>query len=248
MQRRSLIIGGTKGLGLCLAQESLSRGIRPTILGRTATELRSSLVLDDPLREAIFIDNDISRGYLDERILFAVTPPPSDRKSLPIVFWNSGIFLRAPLLKTEDASIAELTAVHLTGPVSFLRQLHGAFCKAGIPYHLVTIASTAAWRARPDETVYSMLKAGKAHFTRCFAKEMTRDLPGSKATLVCPGGMANPNFWDGTGQDISKFVDSADIARTVWSRALVQTAPFHEYSIMRTDKGPLIKDGPQLPE
>lgn len=260
---RSLIIGGTSGLGLELARESMARGIVPVILGRTATKLQTSLDPTDPLTKAEFIDLDLTKFGQKELEMFIgrFYPSPRSKKEprcLDYVIWNAGKGLRqsqpVPISRVME-EIADLVGVHVGGPFvalsSLLARASGWMQRRPDlpPIHFITISSTSAWKARADEPIYCALKAAKSHFTRCVAKKLLTYDPRAKTSLVQPGGMATPNFWGPLGQDMTGYMDPAEVARIIWDRAQTQTGSFDEYSILRTDDGkPVIKDGPQLPE
>jgi NAD(P)-dependent dehydrogenase (short-subunit alcohol dehydrogenase family) len=132
---------------------------------------------------------------------------------------------------------------------AMMKQVRPLAKKPGRPYHLVVVSSTSAWRVRQGESVYASLCAAKSHFVRQFARELVRDLPGSKVTLVHPGGMNNPHFWSGTGRDTSAFMDADTVASLIYLRAMHQEVAYDEYSIMRDTVGkPKITDGPRQPE
>lgn len=238
----ALILGGTKGLGRALATESLKRGITPVITGRST----DSAMEDPELQGALFRKLDLSDpgivGSAARMYEFLGRGNMAPRFSH--VFWNAGIFLRKPLTDCTQEEIAQMTAVHFTGPLAVLSAVHRvqklmnplADCP-GAPYHLVTIASTSSYRIREDEAVYCGLKAAKAHFTRNFAVELHRDLPGSKVTLVNPGGIATPDFWNGTGQELSRFMDPAVLGEVIWKYVDAQGTAYSELQIPRTKDG-----------
>lgn len=263
---RALIIGGTKGLGLELAIQAHRYDVRPIIVGRSASKLRQAALPE--LAGADYVDIDISAygkpSELEE--LRRSTLKPLGRiqaalvgDRLRYVFWCAGAWLQGRFEEHDDRDVQDMVDLHFRGPIALLSDLHvnlrpqdgeepteGRHPRA---YHLVTISSTAAWRAKEGEAVYGALKAAKSQFTRGFAKELARALPGSKATVVHPGGMRTENFWAHTGKDTTSFMDPAEVARIIWERARAQRASFHEYSIIRSaDGSPSLKIGPQPPE
>ncbi len=242
---RSLILGGTKGLGRALAIASLERGIAPVVFGRSA----ATAECDPALAGADLRPADLTNPRALENL------PPGVYEGAAYVFWVAGAFLRKPLTECGADEVAAMAALHFTGPLCALATIHRMMKLArpladppGRPYHLVTVASTSSWRLREHETVYCALKAAKAHFTRNFARELAVDLPGSKTTLVNPGGMKTPNFWN-LRQDISGFMEPSAIAEIIWSRALAQTSAYEEYAVMRNaDGSPRVEDGVRAPE
>lgn len=238
----ALILGGTKGLGRALAIESLRRGITPIVTGRsTDTAMKDPELAGALFRKLDLSDpEDINSGTRMYQFLEQGNMVPR----FSHVFWVAGIFLRKPLTDCTHEEIARMTAVHFTGPLAVLAEVHRiqktmnplADCP-GTPYHLVTIASTSSYRIRENEAVYCGLKAAKAHFTRNFAVELVRDLPGSKVTLVNPGGIATPDFWHGTEQELSRFMDPAELAEVIWKYVDAQKTAYSELQIPRTKDG-----------
>lgn len=244
----SLILGGTKGLGRALAVESHQRGIRPVIVGRSVREAK-----EDPLLQgAEFHQADLSQP------LNFCKEVRADWQDVSHVFWVAGIFLRKKLTDCSEEEVLRMVDTHLTGPLLVLAAIHRLMKLArpladepGRPYHLVTIASTSSWRVRQDEAVYCALKAAKAHFTRNYAREVVADLPGSKVTLVNPGGIRTPEFWAGSGQDLTGFMEPKDLAAVIWNEVVSQTKPYAEFQVLRSPAGdgtPFVQSGPQKPE
>lgn len=238
---QALFIGGTKGLGLALAREADEMGILQVILGSSIDTPMTQAKLP-PFAEGVKID------------LTAVNPFKEFGKlagrKFDYIFWVAGVFMRRkPLAEMYWAEINNMISVHLYGSIRLLQLLHSEAIKLNHPYHLVTIASTSSWRMRDNETLYCALKAAKAALTRNFARELVRDLPGSKVTLVNPGGIKTPNFWAENDQDISKFMEPDEVAEVIWDQVQEQAKPFEEMQIMRNDDGtPNVSFGPHLPE
>jgi NAD(P)-dependent dehydrogenase (short-subunit alcohol dehydrogenase family) len=244
--QRSLILGGTKGLGRAIAIDALARRITPVIVGRTADASAS----DPELAGAEFFAQDITR------IEYPFKAEIARPEGYDYVIWTAGIFMRKTLYETSFDDVRAMVDTHVAGPITSLAMIHRLQCASrplgdppGRPYHLVTVASTSSWRMRENEAVYCAVKAAKAHFTRNFARELVKTLPGSKATLVNPGGMATPNFWAGSGQNMAGFMDPAVVARIIWDEVAGQTEPFKELQIIRGDGGsPRVEYGARMPE
>ncbi len=245
---RSLIIGGTKGLGRAIAKKALASRHQVIVCARDVGDAP----MDKDLYGATLCSVDVSKPDGIERLFGR----PTGWEDITHVFWTAGTFAEGALTDIPEEKIHELTAVHFTGLVCnlailhrMLKQVRPLADKPGRPYHLVVVSSTSAWRVRDGESVYAALCAAKSHFVRQFARELVRELPGSKVTLVHPGGMNNPHFWAGTGRDTSTFMDSRKVASIILGRALKLPFTYDEYSIMRSPHGePEIKLGPQSPE
>jgi NAD(P)-dependent dehydrogenase (short-subunit alcohol dehydrogenase family) len=234
---RALVLGGTRGLGLELCRALADDGVVPVVYGRSAEQsqelpagsVRHELDLGDP--------DPLPDGGVDV-------------EDVDFFLWVAGSFLQKPLEETSDHELQAMTRLHLTGPIAFLRQFHQR--RRG-PYHLITIASCSAWRLRSNEAIYCALKAAKAAFTRNFANDLLATRPGSRATLVNPGGLRTPHFWEGHGMDLGDFLDPVAVAGFIWSHARDQVRPFEEIQILRRKPvvpgaAPEITFGPRLPE
>ena len=246
---RSLILGGTKGLGRSLALESAWRGLEPIIVGRSVEQARK-----DPAF-ATFSHRLMKADLSDPFSLLGAMPGPL-WQDITHVFWVAGIFARKPLVRMTVEEMRQMINTHLYGPLGTLAFLHRLQLNSrpladppGQPYHLVVIASTSSWKIRENEALYCALKAAKAHFTRNFARELVTDLPGSKVTLVNPGGIKTPNFWQDTDQAMDKFMEPDELAQVIWNQVQAQTEPFLELQIPRDDQGhPEVIRGPQAPD
>lgn len=235
LSQTALFLGGTKGLGLALAQCALNNGWATTIIGRTADAC--PLVLEGRARG---VACDLEHPW--------TMLPASANASYDLIVWAAGVYQEGPFTGLFANDISRYCHNHLIGPVSFLSALLSRSARERHPCHVVVIGSTSAFTCRVDETLYGALKAAKAHLARGLGKELPRDIPGSKVTLANPGGMATP-FWDGRLRDVSRFMDPAAVANAIWREIRSQTVPFREFRIIRQpDRSPKIEDGPQMPE
>ena len=236
----SLFLGGTKGLGFHLAQQASTHSTVPIIYGTSATAMKNKT--DFPAA-AEFYDIDLQQAE-------CINPFESLTYSIDYFFWIAGAFLKKPLVATTNREIAAMTHLHFTNPVRLIRDAIKQFNK---PFHLVTIASCSSWRLREDETIYTALKAAQATFSRNIAVELTRDNPGSKVTLINPGGLKTVNFWKDYIIDAQNFLDPAKVAKIIWDIVTKQQIPFTEVQILRkkpvvTPNDPIVEFGARVPE
>lgn len=234
-RKSALVIGGTKGLGLELANRAVDGGMSVTVLGRNPASC--PLVMTG---EASAIKLDLEQ------------PPEGFSMDLigpfDLIFWVAGVYQFGPFFQITSREIERLFRVHLTGPMHILRDLFYKSKQEQRPCHLVVVASTSSYRAREDESIYDATKAAQAQFARVLGKELPRDIPGSKVLLANPGGMATP-FWDGRDRDVSNFMRPEDVAWAIWVATLPQEVSFLEVQVLRQpDRSPRIEYGPRMPE
>lgn len=225
---RSLILGGTKGLGLALARESVARGIQPIVTGRSVND--SSIVASLP-QNAIRIVMDLTDDKSIEKAASAL-----EEYAIDYFFWNAGIWPGRKLFRELSlADIDAITATNFAGPLKVLHRFHEARLSQKQPYHLIATSSASAWKIRESETVYCASKDAQAVFVLNFADELAEELPGSHATIFYPGGMKTEIF-KGTNQDTTGYMEPLAVAKAIWDEVLNQKEPCKEVHIIR-DKG-----------
>lgn len=235
--RNSLILGGTKGFGLALAKESLRRNIQPIVTGRSV-ETATSLPKD-----AISVLMDLTDNASIENAL------PILEKPIDYFFWNAAIWRRASFKELALDQIEKTIATNLTGALKVLHHFHKIRIAQKRPYHLVVISSVSAWRLRNHETVYCATKDAQAVFALNFANELAEELPGSRTTIVYPGGMKTEIF-KGTKEDTTGFMDPQQIAKVVWEEITHQKEICREIHFIRdkekNDGSYILEYGPKL--
>lgn len=172
-------------------------------------------------------------------------------ESFDYLIWSTGVFLQKPLVDTTDYEIDTLIDVHYKMPLKALRDLHTIQTK---PYHLIVIASCSSWRLRNNEAIYCGLSAAKATFTRNFANDLTSQLPGSKVTLINPGGLRTPFFYEEESIDNAGYLDQEHLAQFILESATTQEVSYQEVQYLRnksqtsTSKDPIIEYKTKSPE
>ena len=109
---------------------------------------------------------------------------------------------------------------------------------------VVNIASVAAHFGVSPEVVYSTLKAGVVHYTRCLAKELIND--GVRVNAVSPGPTktarfqatrtVNPEMMDSNAKSLNRYAEPDEIADAVAFLAGPR-AKFINGQIIRVDGG-----------
>ena len=204
-----IIIGGTKGLGAAIAESAHRDGLSVLAISR-----QTSPGLDLSQREGLPAQMEILAPHLTD---------------MEHLFLTAGVGYQGDLADQASSNINAVIDTVVTGPLHLLSLL---LKQRQDPFHLTTIASTTASKVRSNETTYGAAKAGQAQLARNFHQELLRVLPGSKSTLVHPGGMRTP-FWDNSGVDISAYLDPVTVADTIWRQVKNQTTDWLEFSIIR---------------
>lgn len=240
MNKKVIILGGTKGLGLSIAKKAAALGMHPIILGTSVNDVFTLKGL--PQGSEIYQADLCAINKLD--------PKAYGNGDIAYLFWVSGVFLKKRLTEVSDDELDQMTKIHFTGPLTFLRNF---LTRQHKPFHLITIASCSSWRLREHETVYTSLKAAQACFARNLADELASDFPGSKSLLINPGGLNTPNFWKNEDIDTTDFLDPDLVSKIIWKEVFNQKSVFKEMQILRNKPvvpgdPPIIEYGPKIPE
>lgn len=185
-----LIVGGSSGLGLNLAQK-LSLTHKVFVTGRR-----------DPRQEGIeFIKLDLSAAPdLLERIREVVRDLPE----IDLLVYAAGFFQEGTITDLTESQMQEMISVGLIAPMYVSREV---LLKQDTLGGLITITSTSQWTPRLLEPVYTAVKSGLGAFSNSLSLD-----PRVKKTLVAgPAGM-DTRFWEGTGKDTSDMLDPSWVA------------------------------------
>ena len=171
MTPTALITGGTRGIGLGIAQELAREGWTLALCGIRPPELVSD-VLTSFAGSAEYFQADIASATDRERLLNDVKVRFG---ALDALVNNAGQAprVRADLLETSERSFDELLSTNLKGPF-FLTQAAAAQMVATAPSDgrartIVFITSVSAEMASINRSEYCVSKAGLAMVARLFA-------------------------------------------------------------------------------
>ncbi len=202
----TVIIGGSRGLGLSLAGRLAAQQDETVIVtGRTKLDghqMGREEIEDDDIG---FVPLKLNRG---ERRLRVVIEEFCD--VLPFVdllVYNPGFRQQQSLVDIPIKKIYKMLEVGEIAPILLVREL---LIRQGVLPGLIAITSTSQVRPRPNESVYAAAKSGFGHFihSMSFTDTIGRTL------CVAPGGM-NTAFWDGSDVVAADWLDPADVATVI---------------------------------
>lgn len=185
----TLIIGGTSGLGLKLAQAAAKAGEEVIVTGRR--ELKDTHIAYQKF--------DLAEPELPARMKTLIQSLPT----ITTLVYAAGYFQDGRVTDLSTEQIEEMIDVGGRGLIYAMKEI---LEKQGSLNELVTITSTSQWTPREREPIYNFVKAGAAHFSNA----MTEDGRVSKVLVAGPAGM-DTAFWDGVERD-----DSADLLNPEW--------------------------------
>lgn len=172
-EKRALVTGGTRGIGMMIARGLLQAGVRVVISSRDAEACAQAQERLSRFGEVRAIPADLSRHDECQRLSDLVT---ADSERLDILVNNAGALWDEPLATFPDAAWDSVVDINLKSPFWLVQALLPALRRAGTtddPARIINIGSIAAIHVpqRPNYS-YSSSKAALHQLTRVLAKEL----------------------------------------------------------------------------
>ncbi len=175
---RSIVTGGSKGIGLAIVKELLSLGAEVVAVARNQSEL--ARVLDEEAPGALAVAADVSTAEGRSAVVEGL-PPSWER--VDILVNNAGTNIRKRSLEYSKDEYDRVMDANLTSAFELSRRLH-PHLKASGRGSIVNIGSVAGITPIGTGVVYAMSKAAMSHMTGSLAAEWARD--GIRVNLVAP--------------------------------------------------------------
>lgn len=204
----TIVSGGSRGLGLAVAQRLLERGDRVATFSRSGSAALVALAAKHPGRvhheQLDAADSDAVRRFVGNTV---------DRFGrVDHCVANAAVAAEGILATMADADIDAMLTVNLRGAIVLVREcvrqflaqprsLPDADAGAG---SVVMVSSVVAARGSPGLAVYAATKAGLEGFARCLAREVGPR--GIRVNAVAPGFLAT---------DLSATLSPSDRERIV---------------------------------
>lgn len=191
---RSLIVGGTSGLGLELARLLIKEGDEVIVTGRKNPSVaglsfqKFDLDIGAELPKAV--DTLVSALPKIDRFIYA-----------------AGFYQEGNLTELEIQSIQNMLDVGLNAAIWFCREL---LQTSGEIKQFVAITSSSQYKPREKQIIYSATKAGLGHF----ANSLSLDPRVGKVLVAAPESMKT-KFWQATEHNTKPFNDPAWVAKQI---------------------------------
>lgn len=204
------ITGASRGIGAATALALARRGVRLSLLARSADALRA---LEPELRAAGAADVFVRPGDVaspDADAWIAETIDRFDR--IDALVNNAGLGIMKPIEELTDADWRSVLDTNLTGPFRTIRAALPAMRRRG-GGHVVNVSSIAGEVGFAGGGAYCASKFGLQGLTECLLHEARRD--GVKATILAPGSVDTRFDAKTPGADASWKIPPEEIARTI---------------------------------
>jgi NAD(P)-dependent dehydrogenase (short-subunit alcohol dehydrogenase family) len=187
--KHALVTGGSSGLGRAFARALAREGAAVCVVARGEAGLRdvvAELRADGGQADYHVCDLTELPALYDLIDVFLAR-----FKRLDILVNNAGTGVRAPLLGTRRADIAEAIDVNLRSPIYLAQAALPALLRSA-PSDLVNVASVMGLHASAEATVYCATQFGLVGFSRALSLELR---PARvRVTTLCPGSVETPFF------------------------------------------------------
>ena len=179
--KRTLITGGTSGIGLETARHFLAEGARVAITGSNAKTLEAA---KKELGDVLTIQADAGDVAQQQTIADRIK---QEFGGLDAVFVNAGVGDFRPLDQWDEAGFDRSFAINLKGPFFLIQALLPILVK---PASIVLNTSINAHIGMPASRVSAATNAGLLSLAKTFSGEL---LPrGIRVNAISPGPVATP--------------------------------------------------------
>ena len=207
-ERAAIVTGGSRGIGLALAEVLADEGYGLTVTARKPETLEQAA---NALRNRGAEVEQVAANLTDEESVSAVVAHHRETFGrLDVLVNNAGVGIGAAVDEHQSKYVDMQLAVNLRAIVLFYRECAGLLRAAGTEHRnalVVNMASMAGKSPQPWLSVYSATKAAVVAYTTAMNKEL--NAAGVKSVAFCPG------FVD---TDMSEFVKASipaeDMLRT----------------------------------
>lgn len=208
--KTAFITGGTKGIGLGIAEAMAAEGMRIAITGRDETEAKETAahLIHVGAKDSLGVSADVRDFSAMQQVTEEIL---SKWGQLDVVIANAGVGFFEPIDKISHEQWNEVIDTNLTGVFNTVKSTVEAM-KTSKGY-LITMASLAGTNFFANGAAYNASKFGLVGFTQAVMLDLRKY--GIKVTTIMPGSVATyfnnhiPDENDGwkiQPEDIGKLV------------------------------------------
>jgi len=233
MNKRIVVTGGTKGIGLAICRLFASKGFHIATCSRNETDL---LRLRSEITEmgVSVLVKAADLGNKSEALDFGEFVK-NNWSSIDILVNNTGIFIPGKILEEQDGVMEKLWSVNLASAYYVTRVLAPLMIRKN-QGHIFNMCSVASIKAYPNGGSYSISKFGLLGFSKVLREELK--YMGIKVTAIIAGSTWSDS-WKGADFPENRLMQPHDIASTIYAAYALSTVAVVEELIIRPQKGDL---------
>jgi NAD(P)-dependent dehydrogenase (short-subunit alcohol dehydrogenase family) len=182
--KRTLITGGTSGIGLETAREFLREGARVAVTGRNPATLEAAR--KELGGEVLVIASDVGDAGGQQKVAETIRQAFG---ALDVLFLNAGIVDMRPLEKWDEAAFDRSFNINFKGPFFLLQALLPIFNN---PASIVLMTSINSHIGMPNSSVYGASKGALLSLARTLSGELISR--GIRVNAISGGPIATPVY------------------------------------------------------
>ncbi|GGN14265.1 sepiapterin reductase [Dyadobacter beijingensis] len=235
MNPLAVVTGGTKGIGRAAIEKFLAQGFDVVTCARNESdllELQQTFSQNFPQSKLTYLTADLSvRAEVDAFIAFIHSHP----QRVEILINNTGVFIPGQVHNETEGTLEKTMETNLYSAYHLTRGLLPGMMehKKG---HIFTICSTASIIAYPNGGSYCISKFALYGMTKVLREEMKPY--NVRVTAILPGATYTDS-WKGTNLPEDRFMDSRDVADSIWSVYALSSRAVVEEILIRPQLGDL---------
>jgi len=203
--KRTLITGGTTGIGLATAKQFLAEGARVVITGNNPESIARAQAELGP--DVLVLRADSADVAAQRRLAEAVK---AHYGQLDVAFLNAGVSVWQPIDAWTEEMFDRSFAINVKGPYFLIQALLPVFSN---PASVVLNTSINAHVGAPRSSVYAATKAAFLNLAKTLSSELLDR--GVRVNAVSPGPVETP-LYDKLGiPDAYRDQVNQDIVRTI---------------------------------
>jgi NAD(P)-dependent dehydrogenase (short-subunit alcohol dehydrogenase family) len=184
--RAAIVTGGSRGIGLAIAEALGEQGYALTIAARRPEPLEKTA---EELRDKGFEVEHVAANVADEEGIRSVVDRHRERYGrLDVLVNNAGLGIGAAVADQQTKHVDLQVGVNLRAMILFYRECTAMLRAAGAEHRnalVVNMSSLSGKSGQPWLSVYSSTKAAVVAYTQAMNKELNSD--GVKSVALCPG-------------------------------------------------------------
>lgn len=231
----AIITGGTKGIGLAIANLFAQNGVNIVLNSRSSDDL-------DQLQNSLSIQYPDSSFHTKETDMSDVQAvkdfgafAQSKLGKIDILVNNAGIFIPGMVHEEEEGHLEKMMETNLYSAYHLSRSIIPGMIK-NKKGHIFNICSIASKIAYPNGGSYSISKFAMLGFSKVLREELKEK--GIKVTSVLPGATWS-NSWSGVDLPHERLMEAEDIASSIWNATQLSPSAVVEEIILRPQLGDL---------
>ena len=229
----AIVTGGSRGIGLAIAEKLANLGAEVVITARNQDELEKAA---SGIRAAGGKCDGVRCDVSSDRDIQTLAEKLKDRRNkLKIIVNNAGVGgFSAPLHETDPATWDKIMNTNLRGVYLMLRAFAPVLIANG-GGDIINISSLAGKNPLPNGAAYAASKWGLNGLSYSSAEE----LRGHKVrvTVICPGSV-NTDLSPHEGKRLDKLLQPADVAHVVAMVATQAPQSFASEILLRPAQKP----------